>query len=87
MNLLSVFYCLRFKKRLAFWDIDPKDYSLSSTLSISKAVTGQLEAGSVVLLHDGKTVNRRNSLELTSQALVGIIDTIVARDLKTLTIS
>ncbi len=87
LNLLSLFYCLRFKKRVAFWGIDPKDYSQSSALSIAKAVTGQLEAGSVVLLHDGRISNRRNSLELTSQALVGIIDTIVARDLKTLTIS
>jgi peptidoglycan/xylan/chitin deacetylase (PgdA/CDA1 family) len=87
LNLMGLFYCLWYKKRVFFWDIDPQDYKQASPDSIVKAVAGKLGAGSVILLHDGRIARRRDTLALTHQSLAGILEIIKARKLRALTVS
>jgi peptidoglycan/xylan/chitin deacetylase (PgdA/CDA1 family) len=53
-NLISLLYILLGKKRVAFWNIDPKDYCAVSAREVANHVIRKLQAGCVVLLHDGR---------------------------------
>ncbi len=52
LNLLTLCYVLLCRRKLAFWNIDPKDYLPQDPEQISAAVLERLTGGSVILLHE-----------------------------------
>ncbi len=54
LNLVTLLYVVIFRKKLAFWDIDPRDYEKSSPGAIVEEAGKGMEEGAVVLLHDSR---------------------------------
>ena len=52
LNLITLFYLLLCRRKLAFWNIDPRDYLPQAPEQITATVLDQLTGGSVILLHE-----------------------------------
>jgi peptidoglycan/xylan/chitin deacetylase (PgdA/CDA1 family) len=52
LNLMTLMYVLLCRQKLAFWDIDPRDYLAQPPEQITTTVLDQLTGGSVILLHE-----------------------------------
>jgi peptidoglycan/xylan/chitin deacetylase (PgdA/CDA1 family) len=52
LNLTTLGYVLLCRRRLAFWDIDPRDYLPQPPDKLATAVLNQFMGSSVILLHD-----------------------------------
>jgi peptidoglycan/xylan/chitin deacetylase (PgdA/CDA1 family) len=52
LNLMTLCYVLLCRRKLAFWNIDPKDYLPQPPEQISAMVLEHLTGGSVILLHE-----------------------------------
>jgi len=73
LNLFTLIYVLFTRRRIAFWDIDPRDYENADAKSIADDILKSLDSGSVVLLHDGRIDPGTNGSDLTVQALKLVI--------------
>lgn len=71
MNLGSLLYVWLGRRRLAFWNVDPMDYSRGTADEVARFVGERLNPGAVILLHDG----RRTSGD--PQVTVDAVDTIL----------
>jgi peptidoglycan/xylan/chitin deacetylase (PgdA/CDA1 family) len=69
LNLFTLIYVLFTRRRIAFWDIDPRDYENADAKSIADDILKSFDSGSVVLLHDGRIDPGTNGSDLTVQAL------------------
>ncbi|MCC6153483.1 MAG: polysaccharide deacetylase family protein [Candidatus Hydrogenedentes bacterium] len=52
LNLGSLVYLLRARRRTAFWTIDPQDFMSTTGKDVAEYILENLNKGSVVLLHD-----------------------------------
>lgn len=80
LNLVTLLYVLFRRKRIAFWNRDPKDYAANSAQEVANFVIRGLKAGDVILLHDGGN-NRNNSV--TTEALSMILEACQRKGLRT----
>lgn len=82
MNLVTLLYVWLRKKQVAFWNIDPKDYDAACGQEVADRVIRQLEAGDVILLHDGRR-NGNSNTQVTTAALGLILDACERKGLNT----
>ena len=54
LNLVTLIYAWLMRRKLVFWDVDPRDYAQQSPAEVARHVLERLARGSVVLLHDGR---------------------------------
>ena len=54
LNLVTLLYAALKRRRLIFWDVDPKDFAASSPDDVARHVLERLAPGRVILLHDGR---------------------------------
>lgn len=71
VNLATLLYVWLGRKKVVFWNIDPEDYNASSAQEVANHVIRNIEAGDVILLHDGRN-NRNDNVHVTIAA-VGLI--------------
>ena len=62
LNLLTLCYVLLYRRKLAFWNIDPRDYLAQPPEQISASVLKKLTHGSVILLHE-RSLHTNKQLE------------------------
>jgi len=74
VNLFSLVVLWAKRKKLVFWDIDPRDYQQSSGESVAGYLIARLPAGNVILLHDGRTSSKGSSWTVTVSALKGFLE-------------
>jgi peptidoglycan/xylan/chitin deacetylase (PgdA/CDA1 family) len=74
LNLITMAYVIAVGRRLAFWDIDPRDYEGASADAVADHVLERLDHGAVVLLHDGRITAGTNSPDLTARALSAVLN-------------
>ena len=60
LNLLTLCYVLLCRRKLAFWNIDPRDYLSQPPEQISALVLNKLTRGSVILLHERSFYTNKN---------------------------
>jgi peptidoglycan/xylan/chitin deacetylase (PgdA/CDA1 family) len=73
LNFVSMLVSVLRKRKIVYWTIDPRDYDQSDAQAIRKDVIERLEAGSVVLLHDGGYHRASNGSAVTAEALEMIL--------------
>ncbi len=73
LNILTLFYIWIMKKKVAFWNIDPKDFMLQSGKDVAEEVLGKIQPGSVILLHDGRIKKGMSDKNVTISALEQIL--------------
>jgi peptidoglycan/xylan/chitin deacetylase (PgdA/CDA1 family) len=55
LNLVTLLYVWLTKKKVVFWNVDPRDYDpASSAETVARFAMDRLDAGSIILLHDGR---------------------------------
>ncbi|HUV12497.1 MAG TPA: polysaccharide deacetylase family protein [Acidobacteriota bacterium] len=86
LNVVTLLYVLICRKRLAFWDIDPKDYEHESPELVVRYVRERVVPGSIVLLHDGRR-NGTGSPHVTVSAVGAILEEMVSRGFRFATVS
>ena len=64
LNLITYLYIILFRRRVVFWNVNPRDYEQRSADAIFRYVKNRLTPGVVILLHDG----RRNSSQSSDVA-------------------
>lgn len=84
MNLGSLLYVWLGRRRLAFWNVDPMDYSRRSADEVARFVGDRLNPGAVILLHDGRRTS--GDPQVTVDAVDAILKTSNTRDVKFATI-
>jgi peptidoglycan/xylan/chitin deacetylase (PgdA/CDA1 family) len=52
LNLVTLCYVLLYRRRLAFWNVDPKDYLPQPPEQLLASVLSHFKGGSVILLHE-----------------------------------
>lgn len=91
LNLITLLYLCLGRRRLAFWDADPKDFNGRSPAEVAQDVIMSLDPGCVVLLHDGRVRpdgNRPGSDPAsTVQALAWALEAAAPRKLRFATLS
>ena len=60
LNLLTLCYVLLCRRKLAFWNIDPRDYLAQPPEQISALVLKKITRGSVILLHERSFYTNEN---------------------------
>jgi peptidoglycan/xylan/chitin deacetylase (PgdA/CDA1 family) len=60
LNLISLLYIWYGRKKVVFWNVDPRDYASISSTEVANHVLRDLKAGDVILLHDGRYQNSGN---------------------------
>lgn len=78
-NLFTVIHSAVHGARLVFWDVDPKDYQITSPTLIVDRVVGCVRrrgGGAVVLLHDGRVGNDKSDVSVTAAAVERIVTTL-----------
>lgn len=68
-NLVTLLYSIRKRRKIVFWDIDPKDYACDSPDDIASHVLSKARPGSVILLHDARGNLRSSDVRVTVEAL------------------
>jgi len=74
LNILTLFYIWFYKKKIIFWNIDPKDYEAQTAREVTKRVINQLSSKSIILLHDDRKNSNGSNLNITINAIKMIID-------------
>jgi peptidoglycan-N-acetylglucosamine deacetylase len=74
LNLFTMAYVIASGRRLAFWDIDPRDYEAPSPDATAARVMERWNHGAVVLLHDGRMTPGTSSPDLTVGALTALLE-------------
>lgn len=64
LNLVTLLYVLIYRRNIAFWNIDPKDYFNKNENDISSYVLNRLKSGTVVLFHDNNLYKGSTSKEI-----------------------
>ncbi len=85
LNFVTLFYTLVLRRRLVFWNINPRDYEQDSPETVVRHVKEQIAPGSVILLHDGRYDTCR-SCDVTVLALNAILKEITNCGLVTITV-
>lgn len=85
LNLASLLYVILARRRLAFWNVDPKDYEQDSGENVADFVIKHLFPGKVILLHDGR--RKQNGTIITVTAVKLILENAKKRGLKFTTMS
>lgn len=75
LNLGTLCYVIFFKRKLAFWNVDPKDYCELAPDIIAENVKNQLTDGSVILLHE-RSYDSEKDMENRIHAIKLIINNI-----------
>jgi len=52
LNLITLCYVLLYRRKLAFWNVDPRDYLPQTPEQLSASVLTHFKGGSVILLHE-----------------------------------
>lgn len=86
MNLITLLYVWLRRRRLAFWDVDPRDYAQSAPAEVARHVVERLGRGRVVLLHDGR-MRPGSDPRVTLEAVRLILENAAARDVPLVTVS
>ena len=86
LNLATWLYSLFSGLDLAFWNVDPKDYSMGSADEIVDHVILRARPGAVVLFHDGRN-DPTQSATVTVAALRVILGKLKHHRLKMATVS
>jgi peptidoglycan/xylan/chitin deacetylase (PgdA/CDA1 family) len=77
---------LLYRQRLAFWDIDPRDYLAQSPEQVSEHVLNRIKGGSVILLHE-RSIHTNKALASNLIAIKTIIQEIKKRGYRFATVS
>jgi len=85
LNLITLLYTLVLRKRLVFWNVNPRDYEQDSHEMVIKYVKERLAPGTVILLHDGRH-DASCSCEVTVLALKTILKEIASSGLAVITV-
>ncbi|MHC4203240.1 MAG: polysaccharide deacetylase family protein [Planctomycetota bacterium] len=85
LNFVTLFYTLVLRRRLVFWNINPRDYEQDSPETVVRHVKERIAPGSVILLHDGRYDTSR-SCDATILALNAILKEIANCGLATVTV-
>ena len=86
LNLVTLLYTLVLRRRLVFWNINPRDYEQNSPEAVVRHVKERIAPGAVILLHDGRRDPSR-SCEVTILALNAILKEITNCGLATVTVA
>lgn len=54
LNLVTLLYAGLKRRRLIFWDVDPRDYRDAPAAQVARHVRERLGGGRIILLHDGR---------------------------------
>jgi peptidoglycan-N-acetylglucosamine deacetylase len=73
LNGVSLLYIWMLNKKVAFWNVDPRDYCATSAQAVANHVIQRLRKGSVILLHDGRYLDTDNT-GVTVDALEMILE-------------
>jgi len=85
LNLITLLYAWLGERRLAFWNVDPQDYCVSSNQN-GRRIAESLRPGAVVLLHDGRYSRSGSDPESTVHFVATLLET-CAHDLRFATLS
>jgi peptidoglycan/xylan/chitin deacetylase (PgdA/CDA1 family) len=85
LNFVTLLYTIILRKRLVFWNINPRDYEQDSSEAVVRHVKERIAPGTVILLHDGRR-DSSLSCETTVLALTEILKEITNRGLATVTV-
>ena len=78
LNLITLCYVLLCRRKLAFWNIDPRDYMAQPPEQISAFVLKELTGGSVILLHE-RSLHTNKELEGNLTAIKMVVQEIKKR--------
>lgn len=71
LNLVLLLYLWWARRRMVFWNVDPRDYQQQSGQEVSQFVIDRLASGSVILLHDGRAGDgSKGSVTVTALRLI-----------------
>jgi peptidoglycan/xylan/chitin deacetylase (PgdA/CDA1 family) len=85
LNLVTLLYTLVLRKRLVFWNVNPRDYEQDSPETVVRYVKERIAPGTVILLHDGRP-DPSCSCEATVLALNTILKEIANSGLAAITV-
>ncbi len=86
LNLATLMYTFFARKRMAFWNVDPKDYQQHSGKIVADYVIERISRGSVILLHDGRR-NMASSPDVTVSGVRLILEAVIGKGLTLNTLS
>jgi hypothetical protein len=86
LNFVSLLCAVLGRRRMAFWDIDPRDYQQETAAAVAEFVIPRLGPGRVVLLHDGRR-GRGKRADVTVEALRLILESDAGRATRWATVS
>ncbi len=86
MNLLTLFYVFFGRRRIVMWNVNPRDFDSNSPENVAAQVVGAAQAGSVVLLHDGRE-DAATDPGVTVEAVRLMLEQFRSRGLLTSTVS
>lgn len=75
LNLITLCYSLVYRRKLAFWNVDPRDYLPQSPETLSENVLKKINGGAVVLLHE-RWSDSNQSLESNLKAIEIIVKSV-----------
>lgn len=85
LNFVTLLYTLVLRRRLVFWNVNPRDYEQDCPETVVRHVKERIAPGTVILLHDGRRDPSR-SCDATVLALNAILKEIANRGLATVTV-
>jgi UDP-2-acetamido-3-amino-2,3-dideoxy-glucuronate N-acetyltransferase len=85
LNFITLLYTLTLRRRLVFWNVNPRDYEQDSPETVVQYVKERIAPGTVMLFHDGRPDPSR-SCEVTILALNAILKEISNRGLAAITV-
>lgn len=86
LNLITLLYVLLYRRRLAFWNVDPRDYVPQPPEQIYTSVLRHFKGGSVILLHE-RSIHTDKALEGNLTAIKMMVQEIKKRGYKFTTMS
>jgi peptidoglycan/xylan/chitin deacetylase (PgdA/CDA1 family) len=85
LNFVTLLYTLVLRRRLVFWNVNPRDYEQDSPETVVQYVKERIAPGAVILFHDGRRDPSR-SCNSTVFALNAILREITNCGLATVTV-
>lgn len=86
LNLVSMLYIYQKKKTAVFWNLDPKDYKLSSENMLIPNIQKHISKGTVILFHDGRCSLAKGGRDATLRALALVLESARNKGLAPVTI-